>query len=141
MDQSGSLGLSCTRKLLCCIAGVAAIVWLAASGCATGRRYFRVTSYPQGATVYVDGESRGQTDFDRLEVDFGSGEGQVILRVEKQGYQPAGGVLSSGSPREVAFFLQEVPRNEEILEAMSRILQGIDRISSQLGQISAERSE
>ena len=95
---------SCATWVLRLAGSVAIVGWLTGSGCASKSTYFRVTSYPEGATVYVDGESRGQTHFDRLEVDFGSGDEQVILRVEKQGYQPTGVVLSSTSPREISLW-------------------------------------
>lgn len=115
-----------------------AVLSLGPSGCQSHVRYFKVTSYPEGATVYVDGEARGQTTFSRLEIDFGSEEKLVTMRVEKAGYQPTGAVLSSGSPGELAFFLEEAPQNREILEVLRSILKVLDRLSIDLDSRSTE---
>jgi hypothetical protein len=109
---------------------LALVVLCAAAGCGSHVRYFRVTSYPEGATVYVDGEDRGQTTFSRLEVDFGSEDQLITLRLEKPGYQPTGTVISRNSPAVLAFFLEEAPQNREILETLKGILKVLDRLSS-----------
>ena len=111
------------------LASAAAVALLA--GCETTARHFKVTSFPEGATVYVDGEPRGQTNFNRLEVDFAQEDRLVTLRIEKEGFQPTGTILSKDSPREMAFFLAQAPRNQEILGVLKDILQVLDRIAAQ----------
>lgn len=104
------------------------------AGCAGGpppQRYFRITSYPQGATVYVNGEPVGTTDVARLRVDFEE-DPLVNLRLQKDGYQPTGIVLSPGSPGELAFFLEEAPHNSRILSVLTAIRDKLDEISNQL---------
>lgn len=102
-----------------------------AAGCTSHVRYFRVTSFPEGATLYVDGEDRGQTTFGALEIDFRSADSLVTLRLEKPGYHPTGAVLSASSPGDLAFFLQEAPQNREILDVLKGILRALDRLSSE----------
>lgn len=112
------------------LSALALVAFCSSVGCGSHVRYFRVTSYPEGATVYVDGEDRGQTTFSRLEVDFGSTDQLVTIRLEKPGYQPTGTVISRNSPAVLAFFLEQAPQNREILETLKGILKALDRLSS-----------
>lgn len=112
---------------------------VALSGCGPRVRYFRVSSYPEGAVVYVDGEPRGETNFERLGIEFEPEGRLVTLRLEKAGYQSAGAVLGEDSPRHLAFFLQETPRNAEILQVLKSILEALDRLSAELKRESETR--
>ena len=103
-----------------------------AAGCSsTTVKYFKVTSFPKNAMIYVDDEKKGPTDFSRLEIKFQE-ERMVTLRVEKEGYQTTGAVLSLESPQELAFFLQEAPKNKEIIAVLQSIRTVLDQISGQL---------
>jgi hypothetical protein len=108
--------------------GIALII-LTGFGCESTVRQFKVTSFPEGATVYVNGEVRGQTNYNQLAVDFDQEDKLVTLRLEKAGYQTTGTVLSQGSPREMAFFLQEAPNNQKILDVLRSIREVLDRIA------------
>jgi len=103
-------------------------------GCETTGEYFKVSSYPEGAMVFVDGERRGQTNFGKLEVNFEPEDKVVTLRLEKEGYQTTGMLLTRNSPRQMMFFLEEAPRNLEILKVLKDMLQVLDRISNDLRQ-------
>jgi len=101
-----------------------------AQGCSAPRKIFKVNSYPQGATIYVDGEKKGLSDMEKLQVTFGSST-QAILRLEKEGYQPTGTVLKVES-NEVQFFpLQESPNNLKIIQSLNNIQRLLDRYLSQ----------
>lgn len=101
-----------------------------APGCSAPRKIFKVTSYPVGATIYVDGEKKGLSDMEKLLVTFGSST-QAILRLEKEGYQPTGTVLKVES-NEVQFFpLQESPNNLKIIQSLNNIQRLLDRYLSQ----------
>jgi hypothetical protein len=54
--------------------------------------------------------------------------------VEKEGFQTTGAVLSEESREEVAFFLQQAPKNDEILNVLKGIHQVLDRVSSDLSR-------
>jgi hypothetical protein len=56
----------------------------------------------------------------------------VTVRLQKDGFQPTGAVLSVESPDEIAFFLQEAPHHEKVLETLKEIRSVLDQISSQL---------
>ena len=118
-----------------------ALAVLLGSGCETTEKYFKITSFPEGATVYVDGEPRGQTNFKRLEVDFEREDKLVTVRLEKDGYQTTGIVLSKRSPQEIAFFLDEAPSNQEILQVLKDILKVLDRISTEINQSLGETEQ
>lgn len=102
-------------------------------GCFGSKRYFSIRSYPQGAVIYVDDEPRGQTDFQRLAVDFGDRD-TVTVRVIKDGYQPEGQVLDSGSPRDLVFFLEEAPRSGRFVEELTAIHRALDRLADRLAE-------
>ncbi len=119
----------------------ASLVLVALYGCGGTVKYFKVTSYPEGAVVYVDGEPRGETDFERLKIEFEPEDRLVTLRLEKEGYQSAGAVLGAGSPEHLAFFLQESPRNAEILQVLKSILETLDRLSADLKRALEERQK
>jgi hypothetical protein len=102
-----------------------------ASGCLHPQRQFRVTSYPSGATVFVEGEKRGQTDMERLNVEF-SGKDLVTIRLDKEGYQASGQVLGLDSPHELFFVLQEAPQDRDVLERLKRIETQLERLSAEV---------
>ena len=101
------------------------------SGCGTTEKHFNVTSFPEGATIFVDGEPRGQTNTGKLRVDFGNDE-YVAIRLQKDGFQTTGQVLSSKSPSHLAFFLQETPSNQDILNVLRGLQRLVDQMSRRL---------
>lgn len=102
------------------------------AGCGATGKNFRITSYPTGATIFVDGELRGQTgDEAPVHIKFHP-DPLVTIRLQKEGYQPTGAVLSIESPDEIAFFLQEAPHHEKVLETLKDIRSVLDQISGQL---------
>jgi PEGA domain len=103
-----------------------------AAGCGTTGKNFKITSYPAGATVFVDGELRGQTGDDASVYIKFHPDPLVTIRLQKEGYQPTGAVLSVESPDEIAFFLQEAPHHEKVLETLKDIRNVLDQISTQL---------
>jgi hypothetical protein len=72
-----------------CCAACAIATFLAAAGCA---HTVHLNSYPEGATVYVDGEEIGETPATYRETT-GWG-GSHLVRVEKDGYQPVSRVVT-----------------------------------------------
>ena len=114
------------------------VLGLFAAGCETAVRYFRITSFPDGARVFVDGELRGETNFEKLGINFESEERLSTVLVKKDGYQATGTVLSLNSPKEIAFFLQEAPKNHELLAVLKNILQVLDRLSTNLSERAEE---
>lgn len=114
---------------------------LAGLGCESTMKYFRVSSFPEGATVYVDGEPRGQTNIARLGVDFETEEKRATIRIVKEGYQTTGTVLSDKSSPEIAFFLAEAPKNQEILQVLKDMLQVLDRMSAELRMLREAKEE
>jgi hypothetical protein len=103
-----------------------------AAGCGTTGKNFKITSYPTGATIFVDGELRGQTGEDAPVFIRFHPDPLVTVRLQKDGFQPTGAVLSVESPDEIAFFLQEAPHHEKVLETLKEIRSVLDQISSQL---------
>ncbi len=110
---------------------VTAAVLLTAVGCKQTEKVFKVTSFPAGATIHVEGESLGQTDMDRLKVSF-KPKRLVTLRLAKEGFQPTGIVLSVESPEELAFFLQEAPNNLQVIKTLQDIRTSLDRLPGQI---------
>jgi len=91
------------------------------AGCVVNQKQFKITSHPPGATIYVDGEKRGQTNIEKLNIVFPRKQ-TVTLRLDKNGYQPEGMVLDmTKSPQEFFIVLHESPGNEEIGEGLKRI--------------------
>lgn len=62
---------------------------------ATAIRWLRVRSVPAGAEVFIDGESEGQTPFQRRIFDATR---PYALSVRKEGYEPYERLLSSSDP-------------------------------------------
>ena len=103
-----------------------------AGGCSgPPTKIFRVTSYPPGATIYVDGRPRGQTDMDKLSVEFE--KPRATIRLEKEGFGATGAVVGLMSPEEQAFFLQEAPANKAIIDLLTRISRTLEDIKDQGG--------
>ena len=103
---------------------------LAFAGCGAPTKVFKVASFPAGATVYVDDKPRGQTEMERLQVIFP--RPLVTIRLEKEGYQPAGAVIGPDSSPELAFFLHETPDNRKILKALDDILRTLVQIREEI---------
>lgn len=103
----------------------------AGAGCLHPQRQFRITSYPSGATVFVEGEKRGQTDMERLNVEF-TGKSFATIRVDKEGYQGAGQVVGLDSPPELFFVLQEAPQDKDVLERLKRVESQLERLSTEV---------
>lgn len=72
-----------------CFVACAITTFLAAAGCA---HTVHLNSYPEGATVYVDGEEIGETPTTFQETT-GWGESHLV-RIEKDGYQTASRVVN-----------------------------------------------
>lgn len=120
------------RRLLMMARGGLALL---AFGCgAPPQLLFSVNSYPPGATIYVDDVERGVTPEERLAVTFGSG-GAAEVRVEKQGHQPAGAVLTPTSPAKVSFVLPLAPRDEDVLDKLIELSRKAEETNRVLGQI------
>lgn len=111
----------------------AGLLLIVANGCRQTEKVFKVTSFPSPATIYVEGENRGQTDMERLKVSFLS-KRLVTLRLAKEGFQPTGIVLSAESPEELAFFLQEAPDNKQVIKTLQDIGNKLDRLPGQLSE-------
>jgi hypothetical protein len=97
-----SSGIHWTRLAACM-----SLLWLFA-GCGSGKKTFVVYSWPKGASIYVDEELRGQTN-QSVTVDFGVRSHRTI-RVEMEGRQPAGALVTTSSPEALSFVLEFAPR-------------------------------
>lgn len=120
---------------------VAVLASLSTTGCSSSKRFFNITSYPSGATIFVNGEPRGVTDMPRLAIEFPAEETLVPLRIEKEGFQTAGAVLNRSSGYQLAFFLQEAPNNKKIIELLSNIQRTLGQISAQLERSASEKPQ
>lgn len=120
----------------------AAVRWTAAlaavallSACTPSQKQFKVTSYPPGATIYVEDKPRGQTNVEKLNIDFRA-KRLVTVRLDRAGYQSTGMVLSGDDPEELFFVLQQSPISKEINDALKNIQTLLEtlpgRISDQL---------
>ncbi len=105
-----------------------------AAGCGSSQKIFTITSYPQGATIFVDNQPRGQTDMEKLLVSFAA-KPQAIVRLEKEGYQPTGTVLKMESEGVQFFALSESPNNAKTLEALNNIQRDLERFMTQLSEL------
>ena len=106
-----------------------------AGGCGAPQRVYSVSSFPPGATVYVDGQPRGQTDMEKLSISF-EGKPRRVLRVEKEGYQSTGTVLNPDSPEEDLFFpLQETPDNKKLLDALHALQRNQETLMSIINEM------
>jgi len=108
-------------------------------GCSSSKKHFTVTSFPSGATIFVNGEPRGMTDMAKLAVDFPNEDTLVPIRIEKDGYQTTGAVVNRGSGYQLSFFLQEAPNNKKIIELLSNIQRALGQIAAQLEKGPAEK--
>ena len=115
------------------------LVSLLGSGCGAPEKLFEIRSFPPGAMIYVDDRDQGQTD-KKVLVDFRR-KPQVTVRLTKDGYQPTGKELDRESPDKHTFFLQESPKNKEIIEVLNRIQSTLVQISDQLGRGLAEKNK
>ena len=78
-------------------------------GCGASKRTFVVYSWPAGATVFLNEEARGQTKCP-VQVDFGETP-YATIRVEMNGYQPAGTLVTPTSPEALSFVLEIAPES------------------------------
>ena len=108
---------------------VAAVVAAGAAGCGAPVKTFTVVSYPPGASIYVDEVQAGQTDRERLQVDF-RGRLYRTLRVEKPGYQTEGLIISPHSPPRIDLFLKRAPDPEGILKKLAELEAKLDQAMS-----------
>ncbi len=118
------------RTVFLCL-WIAMLTLATVSGCKTTKKYFAITTFPEGAKIFVDGEPRGYTNVEKLAVDFKVPR-PVLLRVEKEGYQSEGSILLKESSTQLAFFLKESPKNEEVIRAINNIRRKIDTLSSRV---------
>ncbi len=109
-------------------------------GCKATEKSFKITSFPQGARIYVDGDPRGETDMEKLLISFRANP-LVTLRLEKEGFQTTGRVLNIESEAEIAFFLQESPNNKEILETLNNIQRLLERFPSEVRNLLRQSSK
>ena len=110
----------------------------AMTGCESTRKSVMIRTFPEGAVVWVDDEPRGQTNFEKLVVDFKNRE-SVILRIEKDGYQSEGQVLARNSTVDrLTFFLDKSPENEVILRRLSDLQQALDSLSEKVEVLDIE---
>ena len=119
-----------TALFLWAVAGLGA-------GCGAGQKYYEVTSHPTGGTIYVDEAQKGVTDEERLLVVFPP-KGYVTLRVEKDGYQTEGVILSPELEGPIRFYLKERPRADEVLQQLEQIEVRLERMSTRLDQLRNE---
>ena len=118
----------------------ALIALIGASGCASHSRIYTVVSYPPGATIFIDQVEKGQTDTERLAVDFGASTYRS-LRLEKEGYQPEGMVLHSGIREDrIEFHLKKAPDPESILGRLEEIQIEVRRLSGQFAELREDRA-
>ncbi|MEQ8764183.1 MAG: PEGA domain-containing protein [Planctomycetota bacterium] len=77
-----------------------------ALGCSSAKS-FQITSFPAGAKIYVDSAEKGTTDR-QVVVDFADREFATV-RIEYEGFQPVGQVISLDTPSLLYFVLQKSP--------------------------------
>ena len=115
------------------------IVLLAAAsqgaGCGVPQKQFKVTSYPPGATIFIDNEPRGQTDDDKLTVEFYP-KAFRTLRLEKDGFQTTGDVLEETSKDHLAYNLQEAPNTKRTLTVLQNIQKSLDQMTGSIDKLS-----
>ena len=102
-----------------------------AAGCGSPAKTFTVVSYPSGAAIYVDEVQAGQTDRERLQVDF-RGKPYRTLRVEKPGYQTEGLIISPQTPPRIDLFLKKAPDPDGILRKLAELEAKLDQAMSLL---------
>jgi hypothetical protein len=118
---------------------VVAVAGALLGGCgAPEERVFRITSFPDGATIYVNGREEGTTD-KNLMVGF-AGDPYVTLRLEKRGFQPTGLVLTPHTADELSFFLQESPENRRIIELLDRIGGLLNEVIAELRNLQTSKN-
>jgi hypothetical protein len=86
------------------------LVGVALSGCANYKREVVISSNPPGATIYVNGEERGQTE-SKVILDYGKDPAaRKFIQVRKNNHMPGFGVWSLGEVLEKKKFnLEPVP--------------------------------
>lgn len=107
---------------------------LAACGSSTRTRLIKVTSYPPGATIFVENVEKGTTPNDRVAVPLGT-ENAAELRVEMKGHQSDGVVVTPASPTKISFVLAKAPRDEDVLGKLEGLSHAMDRTNQTLNQI------
>lgn len=92
------------------VAVILILVGLALSGCANYKREVVISSNPPGATIYVNGEERGQTE-GKVILDYGQApEARQFIQVRKNNHMPGFGVWSLNEVQEKKKFnLEPVP--------------------------------
>ncbi len=108
-------------------------------GCKSHEKIFKITSYPQGAKIYVDAKQRGITDMERLAISFDS-KPLATIRLEREGYQSDGINVSMESPEVISFFLQESPNNQQIIKGLEKISDKLELLIQELKRSSPEKS-
>jgi hypothetical protein len=103
-------------------------------GCSSSQKVFTVISYPPGATIRIDGQSRGVTDMEKLSISFDR-KPRAVLLLEKEGYQPAGTVLKMESEPVLFFALQESPMNSKLLQALNEVQRDLQRFLAQVAEM------
>lgn len=89
-----------SMAIIFCLATVA----MGSAGCGVPTRYVNLDSKPQGATIFINGEEKGVTPVENLQLSFPGGEQQrVIIQVVKDRYLP---FFES-------WFLREVPTQKK----------------------------
>ena len=123
------------------VLGLAIILspFLVQGGCKSSEKLFKVTSYPQGAKIFVDGRQAGVTDMEKLSVSFAR-KPLATIRLEREGYQSDGINVSMESPEVISFFLQESPHNKEIIDGLTKISDKLQQLLEQIKSSSAEKS-
>ena len=91
-------------------AGALASLLVVASGC--GGMVFQISSKPQGATIYINGEEKGVTPMQKVSLPFsGDPLEPVFIQLSKPGYKP------SYSPLRI----NEVPDERKIFIELTEI--------------------
>jgi hypothetical protein len=58
---------------------------LVLGACGSNAREVKITSTPQGATIYVNGVERGQTPAPKVKIDFPDPESRVFVQARLKG--------------------------------------------------------
>ncbi len=108
-------------------------------GCGVPQKQFKVTSFPPGATIFLDGVPVGQTNVEKQTVKFD--KPFVTLRLEKEGFQTTGDVLDETTREHLAYNLQEAPNNRRILEVLTNIQRLLEQLSGQIEKSVSEKNK
>ncbi|MBI4585435.1 MAG: PEGA domain-containing protein [Planctomycetes bacterium] len=121
------------------IGAVAVSLAILGWGCGAPQKQFKVTSFPPGATIFLDGEPIGQTNQEKLTVEFV--KPYVTIRLEKEGFQTTGDVLDETTKDHLAYNLQEAPNNRRILEVLTNIQRLLEQLSGQIEKSVSEKNK